>query len=287
MGDNSDTVARTRDESVAIYPFPVGTTPLVPVGERVVVGDVLARGHGVPTLVAYAATLGLSAAEAAAEIERHEGKMYRAGTPLATRRTGLRTRSVSPPISGSLRTLMNSGALAISDEANIEYRVRHNGVVSAVTERAIFLTVEVARCPYVFMDGTPQNATLHIAPPLLSETLTGGTTLPLTEKKTVTAVAHIADAAALDAIRSHTHGTLLVGSVSEGVAWQLLSRSHAKGREVAKQSAVVVLYGIGDLETGIATVAIFADLDGAAVQFEWVSRTVVAIPPVGTETSDN
>jgi len=284
MTDRDAMVAPTCEEMAITYTLPDGATPLVHAGELVTAGDILARGNRPPTLVAYAAALGLPAGEAGAAVERHAGEEYRAGTQLGTRRAGLRTRSVSAPTTGSLRALPNSGAFAIRDQSGTcEFRARQGGVVRASDEKRIVVVSTVARWRCAFVDGTPMCGTLHIAADILAATLARDTALPLDAPGEYAVIAHVSDMAVLAAVRSRRHGTLLVGSISEDVGWQVMMRSQMARRGAAMQMALIVLHGVGDADIGVATVASFGDLDGASVQFERLSRSVVAIPRSGAE----
>lgn len=286
MTDRDAMIAPACEEMAVTYLLPGGATPLVHPGDSVVAGDALARGSRPPALVAYAAALGLSVGEAATAIERYDGAEYRAGTQLGTRRVGLRTRSVSARASGLLNALPNSGALAIRDESGTcEYRARQSGVVRESNEREIVVASAIARWPCAFVNGTPMFGALHIAADVLAATLTRDTALPLEATGDYAVVAHVADTAVLAALRPRRHGTLLVGSVSEDVAWQLMVHSQAARHGTARQMALIVLHGVGDADIGIATTAMFGGLDGALMRFEWLSRTVVAILPFGRGSS--
>jgi len=286
MTDSDGIVAPTREEIVTIYPLGGDATPLVQIGETVVTGDVLARGNRPPVFVAYAATLGLSATEAATAIERHDGEDYGAGTLLGMRRAGLRTRSVSASVGGSLHALPNSGALAIRDETgSFGVQARYGGIVGDVTEREIVVVSEVVRCGYALVDGVPMRGTLHAPADMLSATVTRDSVPPLRTKDDCTVVAHIADPAILIALRSHRQGTLLVGSVSENVAWQVASRAQDTRQSNMERVALVVLHGVGDADAGIAAVTMFGDLDGASVLFDRLSRSVLVALPSATAES--
>ncbi len=281
MSENGAMIVPARDAFLITYPLRDDATPLVHPGEHVIAGDVLARSNERGWIVAYAAILRLADGEAVADLKRHEGEAYHAGAPLATRRTGLRTRSVAAPVSGTVRTLPKCGALAVRDESGtFAYYARYAGIIRAVTEREISITSIVTRCTYAFAVGAPHHGILHIVPALLSGILTRDTALSIAESASVTVVAHIADVAALGALRSDMRGTLLVGSVSEEVALRLMSRVSATQHGTAKQSAVVVLYGVGNVDAGIATAAIFDGLDTAAILFQRLSQTIVTIPSV-------
>ncbi|MDQ6905692.1 MAG: hypothetical protein M3176_02585 [Chloroflexota bacterium] len=286
MTDSDVIVAPAREEIVTTYPLGGDATPLVQIGETVVSGDVLARGNRPPVFVAYAATLGLSITEAATAIERHDGEDYRAGTLLGTRRVGLRTRSVSVSVGGSLHALPNSGALAIRDETgSCDVQARYGGIVRAVTEREIVVVSEVVCCGYALVDGVPMRGTLHVRADMLSATVTRDSVPPLRTKNDCTVVAHIADPATLIALRSHRQGTLLVGSVSENVAWHLASRAQDARQGWTERVALVVLHGVGDADAGIAAATMFGDLDGASVLFDRLSRSVaVSLPSASAES---
>ncbi len=253
-------------------------TVRVEVGETVAAGDVIAARPDFSTIIAYATMLRLSAEETKDAIARCEGMDYTAGASLGERRIGFRTRKVAAPFSGIARGLPDSGALAIENKtAEHEIRARYGGTVRAISERAIIVTSAVAQCGYAFADESGDLPPLHIEPALLDGAVTDDGIPPSLRTASVV-VAHIAEVAHLTPISRSFPGTLIIGSVSEPVAWALLDRPHESESRRGMGAGIVVLDGIGDALSGARAVAPFQHLHGAQAMLDRFTQTITIIP---------
>ena len=190
-----------RDTIETRYALRDDDTPLVHHGDSVAAGAVIASGSGSPAIVPYAAILRLSTEAAADAVARHDGTACKAGASLGARRVGLVTRDVSAPADGTALGLPKSGALAIRKEtAAYEYRARYGGIVRDISERAIIISSDVARCEYAFADAMHDVGPLQIEPALL-DAATAEETMPHVPRvASSTVIAHINDAAHLKAV---------------------------------------------------------------------------------------
>lgn len=271
-----------RDAIDTSYALSEGDTPRVRCGDTVAAGDVIAPGPAAPAIIAYAATLHLSEEAATEEIARYDGTSCTAGTLLGTRRVGLVTRHVRAPASGLMRGLPRSGALAIRDpHAELLRHARYGGIVHDISQRAIIIRSAVARCGYAFADDMHTIGPLPIEPALLGVAVTERAMPQTSPASASTVVAHIADAARMKtAIRSF-HGTLIVGSVTESVAWALLERAQAAESRHANNAGVIVLSGVGDVQHGARAIAPFRHFPGAHLARDRFTHTLTIIPTDG------
>lgn len=268
-----------RDTIETTYALRDDAIPLVQRGDTVAAGDVIARGGGPPAIVPYAALLRLSADAAAAAIVRQNGATCTVGASLGTRRIGLMTHTVSAPAGGSVRGFPNSGALAIRDEtATGQYRARYPGTVRERSDRAIVITSDVARCVYAFADKPRGIGALHIEQALLRAASAAETAAQLPHAASCTVIAHISDAEHLASVSRSFDGTLLVGSVTEPVAWALWDRSVQPSSRHSTGPGLVVLDGAGDARHGMRAVAPFRHFDGAAIAIDRFTQTIIVVP---------
>ncbi|GEM_PF-4737193 len=273
-----------RDTMETIYPLGDSDVPSVRQGDTVAAGDVIAHGPEPAAIAAYAATLRLSVDEAADDLARHHGREIKAGNSLGMRRVGLVTRTISAPATGTMHTLPRSGALVIrSDRADCERHARYAGIVRDVREEAIAVTSAVARCVYAFTGGDTRHVgQIHIDPALLKVPLTTKTMPRSVPSASSLILAHIADLATLHALTRSARGTFFIGSVTEPVAWSLLSRSESREGRRAHMPGIIVLSGVGDLAHGVHAVASFRDYHGAHAILDRLAHAVTLMPPAGT-----
>ncbi len=264
------------------YALGEGDTPRVRCGDAVTAGDVIATGTGAPAIIAYAATLHLSGADAAGEIARYDGTSCIAGASLGTRRAGLVTRHVRAPASGLVHGLPQSGALVIRDpRAESPQHARYGGIVHDISPHAIIIRSAVARCGYAFADDIRTIAPLSIEPALLDVAITERAILRTPPASASTVIAHIADAAHLKAVFRSFHGTLIIGSVTDSVAWALLERSQTTDSRHANNAGIIVLSGVGDVQDGAHAVAPFRHFPGADLARDRFTHTLTIIPTNG------
>lgn len=268
-----------RDTVDTWYALGENDTARVGQGDIVAAGNVIAVGSGSPTIIAYAAPLGLSVNAAADAIARCDGITCTTDAPLGERRVGLRTRKVSAPANGIVRGLPHSGALAIqSKNAKHEVRARYGGTVRDISHRAIIVTSAVARCGYALADESGDISPLHIDPALLDAAITDEGITQAPQTATIV-VAHVAEATHLKSISRSFHGTLMIGSVTEPVAWALLDRLQEPDARRGKGPGIVVLDGVGDVQAGVRAVAPFRLLDGAHATLDRFTQTIIFMPP--------
>lgn len=264
------------------YALGEGDTPRVRCGDTVAAGDVIATDPGAPTIIAYAAALHLSEDAARGEIARYDGTPCEAGALLGTRRVGLVTRHVRASASGLIRGLPQSSALIIRGaRADLPHHARYGGIVRDISTRAIRITSSVARCGYAFADDVHSIGPLPGEPALLGGAVTERAMPPTPVTSTSMIVAHIADAAHLKAVIRSFHGTLIVGSVTESVAWALLERAQASASRHANEAGIIVLEGIGDAQHGTRAVAPFRHFPGAHLACDRFTHTLTIIPTDG------
>jgi len=271
-----------RDTMDRSYALKDGDTLRVKCGDIVAAGDLIATGTGTPTMIAYAATLHLSEDAAAEEIARYDGTSCTAGASLGTRRVGLVTRHVRVPVSGLVRGLPQSGALVIRDpHAGVPRHAQYGGIVHDISQREITIRSTVARCGYAFADNVQAIGPLHTEQALLDIAVTESAMPRMPPAATSTVIAHIADAAHLKAIVRSFHGTLIVGSVTDSVAWALLERTQGTESRHPNRAGIIVLSGVGDVQDGARTVAPFRHFPGAYLACDHFTHTLTIIPPDG------
>lgn len=271
-----------RERMDTSYALREGDTPHVQCGDTVAAGDVIAAGAGAPAIIAYAAMLRLSEDAAKEEIARYNGTLCKAGTSLGMRRIGLVTRNVRAPAGGLVRGLPQSGALVIRDpRAESPQHARYGGIVRDISQRVLIIRSAVARCEYAFADNIQTIGPLHLEPALLDGAVTERAMPRMPPASASTIIAHVADTAHLKAIRRLFHGTLIVGSVTESVAWALLERSQASESRHANDAGIIVLSGVGDVPHGVHTVALFRHFPGAHLTCDRFTHTLTVIPTDG------
>jgi len=279
--ENRGVIVR-RDTMDTSYALKEGDMARVQCGDAVAAGDLIATGPGAPAIIAYAATLHLSEDAAAGEIARYEGMSCKAGTSLGTRRVGLVTRNVRASANCLMRGLPQSGAFVIRDtRAEFPQYARYGGIVRAISRRELVIRSEVARCGYAFADTIHTIGPLRFDPALLDSAVTEPAILRTPTASASMIVAHIADTAHLKAVIRSFHGTLVVGSVTESVAWALLEHSQASESRNAKESGIIVLSGIGDVQDGTRAIAPFRRFPSAYLARDRFTHTLTVIPSDG------
>ncbi|MDQ2785400.1 MAG: hypothetical protein M3Y58_10415 [Chloroflexota bacterium] len=270
-----------RDILDTHYTLRKDDTPLVQCGDTVAAGAVIAVGSGPPAILAYAATLRLSEEAAREAIARFDDTPCTAGDSLGTHRVGLTTRKIRAPASGLVRGIPQSGALAIRDaRAEFPHHARYGGCVHNVSRREITIRSAIARCGYACADGRRTIGSLSTEPALLGGAVTEKA-LPQSSSASSIVVAHIADTAHLRAVIQSFHGTLIVGSMAESVAWALLDRSQTSASGHANDAGIIVLYGVGDVQHGARTVAPLRHFPGAHLLCDRFTQTLTVIPTDG------
>lgn len=272
-----------RDTLDTSYALREDDAPRVQCGDAVSAGDVIATGPGAPAIIAYAATLHLAEDAAAGEIARYDGTSCVAGESLGTRRVGLVTRHVRAPAGGLMYGLPQSGALVIRDaHGELPQHARYGGIVHDISPHAISIRSAVARCGYAFADNVQAIGPLSIEPALLDAAVTERAMPQMPPASASIVVAHVADVTQLKAVIRSFHGTLIVGGVTESVAWAILERSQvaAKARHT-KDAGIIVLSGVGDIQDGTRTVAPFRHFSGAHLIRDRFTHTLMIIPPDG------
>lgn len=271
-----------RDTKDTSYALKEGDTPRVQCGDAVAAGEVIVTGTGAPAIVAYAAILHLAEDAAREEIARHDGTPCTAGVSLGMRRVGLISRHVRAPIGGLVRGLPQSGALVIRDpHAGVPRHAQYGGIVHDISQREITIRSTVARCGYAFADNVQVIGPLHIEQALLDIAVTESAMPRMPPAATSTVIAHSADAAHLKAVLRSFHGILIVGTVTDSVAWALLERSQAAGSRHPNDAGIIVLSGVGDVQGGARTVAPFRHFPGAYLVRDHFTQTLTVISPDG------
>jgi len=271
-----------RDTMDTSYALRDGDTPRVQCGDTVAAGDLIATGPGAPAIIAYAATLRFSEEAARGEIAQYDGTHCKAGTVLGTRRVGVVTRNMRASASGLMRGLPQSGALVIRDaHAEFPHHARYGGIVHDISRQEIIIRSAVARCGYAFADNIHAISPLPIEPTPLGVAVTESALPQNPSPSASTIVAHSADAAHLKAVIRSLHGTLIIGSVTESVAWALLERSRTSKSRHAKDADIIVLYGVGDVQNGVRTVAPLRHYPGAHLICDRFTQTLTVIPTDG------
>ncbi|MHB8645030.1 MAG: hypothetical protein ACYDAR_04490 [Thermomicrobiales bacterium] len=272
-----------RDAFETMYPLGVSDAPSVRIGDAVAAGDVIARRSQHVAIAAYAATLRLPVEVAAEEMARHHGTPVEAGASLGTRRVGLVMRGIAAPTTGIVQSLPRSGAVVVHADTNYsDYRARFGGIVRAIQTDAITITTAVARWTYAFADDeVQQTGPVQITDELLSAAL-DASTMPRTLPPAMShVVAHLSDLGVLRTQARSASGTLIVGTVTESVAWSLLSRPGDRNSRNQHKNRVVVLSGVGSLAQGVQAVASFRGFHGAQTVLNRFAHTVSVILPDG------
>ncbi|MGI8855985.1 MAG: hypothetical protein ACR2JW_09555 [Thermomicrobiales bacterium] len=243
-------------ESIA-NALPPGAVCTVQTGDTVWAGNAIAEIPPFLHIVALADGLRLSHDAASAAIEALDDTTVAAGEPLGSHRMGLRTRTLRAPDAGTIRGIAESGAVSIlPSEGHRTLRAERPGVVATVEANQLTITSRVVRCRLAYAIG-PHDAFGRFAVAADAHTATTGA------DTAITAIPHISSAAELTAALRRNPGPLLIGTVSESVAWEMLAQE--PGSRGGMERMIAVLLGPGALDRGTRAIARLRTFDGAMV----------------------
>lgn len=272
--DNTECVARR-------YPLPPQSVVAVSVGAEVAPGDVLAHVTRPPVLVPVAAELGAAHPSEVMTTIPTVGTQVRAGERLASLRRGLRTHHVLAPAAGSIAAQHPSGVVTLAPAGDVvEIRARYAGIVTVSDTTGIVVATSVLRIPVAYGSTvSTRSVRLVVTEPLLTGTLTARTALTPIPPDAAYVVAHVADMKALAQASQSGGAALIIGSVTEAVAWEL--SANASNTHAADAMAAVVLGGPGDAEMGAQAVASLRSRNGAFVIFDGETHSLIVLAERG------
>ncbi len=252
------------------YALPPGAVCTAQTGDAIWAGNAIADVPPSPRLVALADALRLSHDAAIAAIGALDGTNVTSGTSLGSHRTGLRTRAFRAPDAGAIRGIAECGAVCIlPSEGHRTLRAERPGVVTTIETDRLTITSRVVRCRLAFAIG-PRDAFGRFASAADAHRATTGA------DTAITVIPHIGSAAALTAALRRNPGPLLVGTVSEAVAWEMLAdESGARGNA---ERVIAVLLGPGTLDRGTRAIERLRAFDGTMVGINRHSCVLTVYP---------
>lgn len=277
MADDKVHDGLRRGTSAITYRLPDGATPTVAPGETVSAGAILATVRPPPTVVAIADELRLGVTESAEMIESLDGAAITEGQVIASRRVGLRKRAIRAPISGVVRAVPAYGALLIDPAGNLqETHALQGGRVIEARPDAVTVATRIYRTWFAISAGPAWHETIiarasddpqRSAAVRLSPALVSG--------HWATIVPHIDDFSELAPDRGGGRGPMIVGTVSDDVAWELLARADDRRARDDRVRPVVVLRGPGDAACGDRATRPLFDLGAMPVTIDHYSRQLL------------
>lgn len=267
-----------RDETnSATYTLPKGAHPVVSVGDSVRAGDILAQIPAPPHLLAFADALHISPDASRNTIASLDGSFVEAGAPIHSRRSGLRVRTLRAPHAGTVCVLSECGAVTVRRrEGNEPLRAMRAGVVTSVQSTAIIVESRVVRGSFAFAIGPLSVFGLLVIPIESPERPPRAPSDEPEGTDAVRALAYIGEVTELASILRRATGPLIVGTVSDAVAWELLTRDAPSAER--ENRAVIVLFGPGDPERGATAVRRLRTYDGAMMSSTQRSGEIVIFP---------
>lgn len=256
----------SADTESRAYILPPVAEVVVRAGETVEAGDAIANLPPLPRVIALADFLRLSHDASVTAIQALDGTTIEAGGLLGKHRTGLRTRSLHAPCSGAIQSVPEHGAIAIlpSEDRQI-LRADRPGVVATIEPDRVTITSRVLRCRSAFIIG--RGAAYSRLAFAGSERGEAVPERPDTDRKeaVITTLPHIASLADLTTACRRAPGPIIVGTVSEAVAWEMLIRQMEGGDDAGH--IVAVLLGPGDIRSGERAIERLRGFDGAMLGF--------------------
>ena len=269
----SDRVMRD-DRVMHVYPLPPGATVQVTPGTIVAAGDLLAT---VPprTWLAYADELRLSHAESAREIERKRGTTVEENERLGSNRVHLMTHTVRAPIAGLLDAMPESGALLIRPTiATRAVLATEPGTIIEATADRIAIETQVVRIRFAYATGSlPRRARLLSRSDGEPQQSSATETSPSEMIEDAHIMPHIAR---MSDLKSATYRTscIIVGSVPDAIAWELISRGAKNSAHGAHLFRVIILSGPGSADDGVAAIAQMSAYDGTICAIDARARLI-------------
>ena len=247
------------------YVLPPGTEIAKEAGESVRAGDIIARLPPLAHLVALADSLRLSHLAGIAAIQSLDGKTIVAGDILGTHRIGIRTRTLRASCSGSIRGIPEHGALAIiSDEEHHVLRADRPGIIASTEPDRITIRSRVLRSRLAIATGASAAIGRLVFAPDRSNRVSDAHERENEDERVVTAFPSIASIASLTAALRSARGPIIVGAVSDAVAWDMLTREGNVGDGDARP--VVVVSGSGNDDSGERAIAPLRKYEGAMIE---------------------
>ena len=259
------------------YALPGGASPTVRVGDDVQRGDILAHVATAPHMIALAEELHLSGDACRCAIASLEGASVAANAPIHDHRSGLRVRTVRAPHAGVIDGMPKYNAIIVRpEETHDALRAVHPGLVTSVESEAIIVASHVVRCAFAFAVGHPAASIFRAMPDDLPPQSPRVSPDGLEGRPGIRALAHIETVADLTSMQRRGANALIVGTISDMVAWELLTRdSPSAGRE---NPSIIVLFGTGTLALGAAAIGQLRPFDGAAIRTDRRAREIILLP---------
>lgn len=275
----------SADTNSRAYVLPPGAEIAVQAGETVRAGDAIANLPPLPRLIALADSLRLSHDASVTAIQALDGSTIEAGGLLGKHRTGLRTRTLHAPCSGTICGVPELGAVSIlSGEERPILRADRPGVVATIEPDRVTITSHVLRCRLAFITGLGGTyGRLTFAPGVRGDALPKR---PDTGEREAafTALPHIASIADLTVALRRAPGPIIVGTVSEAVAWDMLLRQ-TDGSDDAGP-LIAVLLGPGDIGIGERAIEGLRRFDGATLDLDPHSGQMTIFNEASTEGAE-
>jgi hypothetical protein len=257
---------RADTESRA-YLLPPGADVTARAGEPVRAGDAIANLPPLRRIVALVDGLHLSHEAGVAAIQALDNTPVEAGDLLGRHRTGLRMRTLHAPSSGKVRGIPSCGVVTIlpSEECQV-FRAERPGVVATIEPDRVTIVSSVLRCRLAIATGVcgayARLALTHAGRDEAKPERPG----PTEHETVITALPHISTMAELAAALRRAPGPLIVGTVSEAVAWEMCIRQMT-GSESAGE-IVAALLGPGDIESGERAIERLRTFDRAMLDLD-------------------
>jgi hypothetical protein len=270
-------------ESVA-YMLALGANVSVQVGDSVSVGDTVAEVPSPPQVVALAAVLRLSHDAGSAAIQKLDGTTVAAGAPLGKYRMGLRARTLRAPRAGTIRGVPECGAVfVLPSEERRTLLADRPGVVAVVESDSLTIVARVFYCRVAFVTGLHHSfGRLAIAPDA-RRTTTPARSSTTENDAVLTALPHIDSMTELAAALRRAPGPLIIGTVSDAVAWEMLVREPGGHDDTGQM--IAVLLGPGDVDGGERAIEQLRMFDGAMVEVNGHGSEMTIFPEHQSDTA--
>ena len=236
-------------------------------GDDVSPHALLARSPRGPVVVALASELHLSADAGERTVARLTGTTVHINESLGTHRVGLVKRTLRAPIDGATLGAPRSGAIAIrSGERHVDLRARFGGIVSVSRPDQITVATAAHRLSAGIVASVASGHAPLVLPGVpVVRTHTEAAPANVPPGTIVSVIGHLGSLRDLAAARKSAHAIVIVGAVSEEVAWALLSPAPQSSEPPGARSGVVVLGGLGNPAVGAEAVSTLAPFAGLPV----------------------
>lgn len=233
---------RTEHRSVS-YRLPPGANVLVRLGQMIGREGLLARVPRKPLIQSYAADLDTTLPEATAALSIRDGTRVRGGETVARHRSGFRVRTLNAATNGVITVRPHHGLYTLAPVVPTEIVSRFSGTVRSITPDEIIIVslIEQFHLSFASSGATAEGTLLALLDPR---------TLPSSAIPEVLLIPHLAAFTALREPGRAGIPLVIACTVTDRIAWELLTARTREGTPVRQTPHVATIAGPGNAAEG-------------------------------------